>query len=200
MKNSKNVMDLDLHMTIATIGNMSYQWLNPMTTDNIRISGFCWIEKDKLYRRMPVYKSDELPLAVDQLANCCSGGQLCFQTDSTRIAIDAKFANSHTMYHMPPTGQLGFDCYVGECKKMQYAAIAKFDTKTKEYTVPLFQDIEKRVRTLTINFPLYNDSLESLKIGIEPAYNLCKIPSICNKCTRIFHCKTSFKRYGQVGY
>ena len=174
---TKKIHELDSNMAITPIGDKPYQWFDPMDTSAMRLTGFCWIEKDRVYRRLPVCDSGVLPLAVNHLANCCAGGQVCFQTDSTRIAIDAEFANSHTMYHMPPTGQLGFDCYVGDCGKMQFAATVKFEAKKQKYCLPLFENIEKKMRTLTINLPLYNDTLKSLKIGLEPDCQLIPSPA-----------------------
>lgn len=174
MNNRKNVEELDSNMLIHPLGDLDYTWLDPINTSEIKLSGFCWIEKDKLYRRMPKDGEISLPSSVDVLANCCTGGQMKFQTDSTGIAIDAKFANKHTMYHMPPTGQLGFDCYMGECGDMKFVGIIKFAADAQEYRLPIFENVEKMMRTITINFPLYNDSLNHLKIGIESGAKLIK--------------------------
>lgn len=164
----KNVQDLDSNMSLMAIGDTSYQWLDPIIIPEMRISGFSWLEKDHLYRRMPICQKGFLPVSVDALSNCCAGGQISFQTDSTRLAIEAKFAYPHTMCHMPPTGQLGFDCYLGKCGNKQFAATLLFDAKTEQYCLPLFENIDKQLRTFTINLPLYNGKLEFLRIGLEP--------------------------------
>lgn len=164
----KNIQELDSNMSMSSIGEQTYQWISPIKSDKMRLSGFCWLEKDQVYRRLPICGKGDLPEAVDALANCCAGGQVRFKTDSTRIAINAEFVDPHAMYHMPPTGQLGFDSYIGECGQMQFVATLNFDAKAKQYCVPLFEDIEKKMRTVTINFPLYNAPLLSLKIGLEP--------------------------------
>jgi hypothetical protein len=109
---------------------------------------------------------------VDSLANCCAGGQLSFRTDSPRIAVEAEFAHGHTMDHMPPTGQIGFDCYTGECGNMLYASTLRFDAKCKAYKVPLLGNLNHEMRQFTINFPLRNEKLLTLKIGIAPEAEL----------------------------
>ena len=174
MKNRLNLETLDSNMAITPLGDFDYQWFDPMNNDNVKLSGFYWNKKNKLYRRVPLNENNYLPAAIDSLADCCAGGQLRFVTNSTRIAIDAEFASEHTMYHMPPTGQLGFDCYIGECGEMQFAATLNFDAKANKYCLPLFENIEKEMRTFTINFPLYNSKLINLKIGIEPGAELTK--------------------------
>lgn len=205
MKDRMNVEELDSNMAITPLGDLDYQWFDPMDSDNVKLAGFYWSQlarckhtryksekedcfdaehqkinptcgakKDNLYRRMPINENNYLPAAVDSLADCCAGGQLRFITNSTRIAIDAEFANEHAMYHMTPAGQLGFDCYIGECGEMQFAATLNFDAKANKYCLPLFENIDKKMRTFTINFPLYNSKLQKLKIGIEPGSELTK--------------------------
>jgi hypothetical protein len=127
---------------------------------------------------MPVCKEGQLPEAVDVLADCCAGGQLRFITNSATIAIDAEFETSHTMDHMTPVGQLGFDCYTGECGNMLYAATSMFDAKSSAYIVPLFADIGREERIFTINFPLYNSPLKKLQIGFEPEATV--VPVTCS--------------------
>ncbi len=172
MTKIKDATILDENMHISTIGDLSYRWLDPLNCESIQILGFDWLETDKLYRRMPVCEPGYLPEAVDSLALCCSGGQLRFRTNSTRVAIDVEFAYSPTMDHMTATGQNGFDCYTGECGKMQYVTTARFEPKCAAYCVPLFTDIDQTERLFTINFPLYNGELKNLRIGIEPEATL----------------------------
>jgi lysophospholipase L1-like esterase len=177
MTKIKDATILDENMHISTIGDRSYRWLDPLNCEAIQILGFNWIETDKIYRRMPICKPGYLPEAVDSLALCCSGGQLKFRTNSTSLAIEAEFAHAPTMDHMPPTGQNGFDCYIGDCGSMQYATTARFDNKCSAYCVPFFTDIAQTERLFTINFPLYNGELKKLRIGIDPEATLSAPPT-----------------------
>ncbi len=164
----KDAIALDSNMKISSIENESYRWIDPLHCDEIKILGFNWIQTEMKYRRMPVCEPGYLPPGVDNLANCCAGGQLKFVTNSPRLAIDAEFAYSHSMDHMTPTGQMGFDCYTGKCGNMLYASTARFNIKDRAYTAPLFSGIEQKERLFTINFPLYNSELKKLFIGIAP--------------------------------
>jgi hypothetical protein len=51
MKNKKDIHELDPNMRISSIGEFSYKWYGPLNISEMRVSGFCWIEKDKVYRR-----------------------------------------------------------------------------------------------------------------------------------------------------
>jgi hypothetical protein len=153
-------------MRVESIGDVEYRWFDPISTDAMRIEGFCWLESDKKYRRMPVKTAAPLPASVDSLANCCAGGQIKFRTNTASLAIHAKFADPHGADHMPATCSMGFDCYEGECGAMRYLSTSRFSIAEKEYTFPLFANADKKERLITINTPLYNSALELLEIGI----------------------------------
>ena len=163
-----SVTDLDSNMRLKPLGDVPYQWFDPLAMTQMRISGFNWIQNDCEYRRMPVSPLEPLPTAVDSLANCCAGGQVCFITDSPRIAIHARFTAPHGTDHMPATCTLGFDCYEGTPGSMKYLSTARFTITQQEYTVPLFDRPEIKKRLITINMPLYNSVLEKFEIGLAP--------------------------------
>jgi hypothetical protein len=173
---NRSVTDLDPNMRLRSIGDVAYRWFDPIATDSIRISGFNWIENDSRYRRLPVDIGKSLPPAVDSLADCCAGGQLSFRTNSSRLAVHAKFASPHGADHMPATCTLGFDCYDGPCGAMKYLATSRFSIAENEYTVPFFETAEPVERLITINMPLYNSRLEFLEIGLEPGSLLAPPP------------------------
>ena len=174
---AKSVTDLDPNMRIESIGDIEYRWFDPISTDAMRIEGFCWLESDRKYRRMPVVTVVPLPASVDSLANCCAGGQIKFRTNAASIALHAKFAERHGADHMPATCTMGFDCYEGQCGEMRYLSTSRFSIAEKEYTVPLFANAEKKERLITINTPLYNSALECLEIGIPPDAILSPSPA-----------------------
>jgi hypothetical protein len=168
----KEAKDFDSAMRVSPIGDVSYRWIDPLYCAEMQILGFNWIEQDRVYRRMPADAAGILPEAVNELSNCCAGGQLKFVTDSSRVAIDAEFEYPHSMDNMSPIGQTGFDCYTGECGSMRFAATLRFDCKKSSYRAPVFSDISRERRLLTINLPLYNGALSRLKVGIEPGAEL----------------------------
>ena len=87
-------------------------WYSPKDGP-FHIAGFPWLQQDGVYRRLPVKPEHTLPPAVDELADCTAGGQIRFQTDSSRLSVKVRLTGTADMNHMPATGQCGFDCYIG---------------------------------------------------------------------------------------
>jgi hypothetical protein len=88
-------------------------WLDPRKAP-FQLSGFEWIGEDYVYRRLPVRPAWEIRDAVDQLANHTAGGQMRFRSNSKKIFIRVELREKSGMYHMPATGQSGFDLYIKE--------------------------------------------------------------------------------------
>jgi lysophospholipase L1-like esterase len=140
-------------------------WFDPMT-EPFQLIGFEWIKNDGVFRRLPLYPNWEIPEAVDDLANQTAGGQLRFRTNSNKIFLNVKLSNGSNMYHMPPTGQSGFDLYVEDKGEQRYKQTSRFDHGAKEYGAVFDVGNENRFQAFTINFPLYN-AVDALSIGIE---------------------------------
>ncbi|MFT6242095.1 MAG: hypothetical protein ACJAQT_004198 [Akkermansiaceae bacterium] len=113
---------------------------------------------------MPVNPEWPIRPAVNRLANSTAGGQIQFQSDSAKVLVRVKLRQSSGMYHMPVTGQSGFDLYLGKAGEQRYAATTKFDAGAKDYEVTLFTG-SKSNRHFTLNFPLYN-GVDSVEIGV----------------------------------
>jgi hypothetical protein len=132
-----------------------------------RLAGFAWFEKDGVYRRMPVDPQWPLSEAVDNLANCTSGGQVQFRTNSRKVSVRVQLAAKSSMDHMPQTGAAGFDCYVGPPGQQRYVSTTRFGWGSDSYTCPMFDLPERRMRNVTLNFPLYQ-GVKDVQIGLEP--------------------------------
>ena len=141
-------------------------WRSPRE-EPFRISGFAWFHADGKYRRLPVAPSHPIRPEVDALANCTAGGQIRFRTDSTCLALRVELSAPAGMYHMPATGQCGFDCYIGEPGSQRYAATTRYDHKEKAYECVLLRFPKREMRTVTLNFPLYQ-GVEQVEIGLDP--------------------------------
>ena len=128
--------------------------------------GFEWFEKDSVYRRLPVNPDWELTKAVDGLANHTAGGQVRFSTNSKKILVKVEIAGRSNMYHMPATGQSGFDLYVRDFGVQRYYKTTRFPHDSIKYQYELYDSEESKFHDFTINFPLYN-GVKSLQIGIE---------------------------------
>lgn len=162
---SVDAVKLDRNMTVEAVRDDSLKWLSPLERP-FHLAGFAWFGQERKYRRLPSSPADTLPPAVDTLANCTAGGQIRFRTDSSRLSIRVKLAGPGNMYHMPATGQCGFDCYLGEPGAQRYLSTTRFDHNKPEYEVPLFDWKEKRSFHVTLNFPLYQ-AVEEVWIGID---------------------------------
>ncbi len=151
-------------------------WFDPRD-DSFDLMGFEWIKKDSVYRRLPVHPDWEIRDAVDQLANHTAGGQVRFSTDSRKILIKVRLREKSDMYHMPATGQSGFDLYLQDGMNKKYVKTTRFPHDTIQYQVELFNVKEREMRSFIINFPLYN-GVNSVLIGIEENARIKKPPPL----------------------
>jgi lysophospholipase L1-like esterase len=140
-------------------------WLNPHE-EPLSLVGFEWVNQDSVYRRLPVHPKWEISSGVDGLANMTAGGQIRFSTNSRRILVRVELMNKSGMYHMPATGQSGFDLYMDEEGVQRYVRTTRFPHDTLSYQAELFSTDENRLRTFTLNFPLYN-GVNSLQVGFD---------------------------------
>lgn len=158
-----DIEKLDPNMTLEKADSKGIAWFDPRAVP-FRLVGFPWIAEDQVYRRLPVKPQWPIRVAVDSLANSTAGGQVQFQSDSAKILLRVKLRQASGMYHMPATGQSGFDLYVGGPLKQRYFGTSRFNAKAKDYEVTLFSG-SKEGRHFTLNFPLYN-GVESVEIGV----------------------------------
>jgi lysophospholipase L1-like esterase len=168
--NRVDALKLDPNMRLEQNEQSGLKWLSPKEQP-FRISGFPWFPQDNIYRRLPAQPNYELPAAVDSLANSTAGGQIAFTTDSPRLALRVELAGEAGMYHMPATGQCGFDVYLGEPGDQQYYGTTRFDHSKSSYEAALYDEPVRQLRHVTLNFPLYQ-GVNEVSIGIEPGCSI----------------------------
>ncbi len=156
---------LDPNMTLNKPDADGIIWLDPRK-EPFKLSGFEWIQEDDVYRRLPVRPDWEIRDAVDQLANHTAGGQIRFRSNTKKILIRVELREKSGMYHMPATGQSGFDLYLKEGEVQRYVRTTRFPADTIRYQVELLNSDQKQMRDFTLNFPLYN-GVNSVLVGIE---------------------------------
>lgn len=169
-----NAAQLDANMQIESSKD-ELQWHSPLERP-FQIAGFGWLEAERRYRRLPAKPAWNLPHAVDQLANCTSGGQIRFVTDSASLSLKVKLTGAADMYHMPATGQCGFDCYIGGPGEQVYYGSTKYNHRLTEYESVLFTDLTKENRVVTLNFPLYQ-GVDEVWIGLDPDAEIAEPPA-----------------------
>jgi lysophospholipase L1-like esterase len=141
-------------------------WFDPREAP-FELAGFAWIVNDNIYRRLPLVPEWDIRAEVDNLANHTAGGQIRFKTDSRKIWVKAVLRGPSGMYHMPATGQSGFDLYQRQGKNFRYIKTARFSPDTTAYESEMFSQEDKNMHQFILNFPLYN-GVNVVEVGLEP--------------------------------
>lgn len=156
---------LDPNMKIENGTTDGLTWYSPLK-EPFRISGLAWFEEERIYRRLPVSPSYNIPTPVDNLANCTSGGQIHFRTNSRNISVRIRLAGGSSMYHMPATGECGMDAYFGGPGHWLFAGTASFKSGEPEYESRLFLCDSSEWRSFILNMPLYK-GVKEIEIGLD---------------------------------
>lgn len=114
------------------------------------------------YRRMPGDVAKNITRGIDALHTNTAGGRVRFKTDSQYIAIHAKMDGLIKMSHFALTGSVGFDLYVNN--KYEKTFVPPFDIEDGFESIVEF--IDKELREITINFPLYS-GVNDLYVGLQ---------------------------------
>ena len=139
----------------------------------------------------------EIRDAVDQLANHTAGGQIRFNSDCNRILVKVELREKSGMYHMPATGQSGFDLYVKEGGSQRYFRTTRFSADSIRYQAELFTSDDKKMRTFTLNFPLYN-GVNSVWVGVNQG-SIVEAPPAFMRAGKVVVYGTSITQGGCVG-
>lgn len=118
--------------------------------------------KNGKFRRMNEDVAKSVSDGVYWLHSNTAGGRVKFKTDSKYVAIYTKMSNVGKMPHFALTGSSGFDLYVSE--KYYASFVPPFDITDGYEGVIDFKN--KKMREITINFPLYSD-VNELYIGLS---------------------------------
>lgn len=156
-------VELEVAMTDST--QLALQWHSPKDPP-FHLAGFAWFDKERIYRRLPVNPAHPVRPEVDSLANSTAGGQIRFQTDSPRLWLRVNLKGPGTMDHMPATGQCGFDCYLGSPGQQRYRSTTRFDHTKNEYECALFENASREMRSVTLNYPLYQ-GVDEVLVGLD---------------------------------
>ena len=114
------------------------------------------------FRRMPESVAKSVSEGVHWLHSNTAGGRVKFKTDSKYVAIHTKMSHIGKMPHFALTGSSGFDLYISE--KYRASFVPPFDLNDGyEGVIELGS---RKMREITINFPLYSD-VNELYIGLS---------------------------------
>jgi len=181
----KKLYQLDENMRLINGGKGAVAWHTPRKPP-FQIVGFPWFDREGIYRRLPKIPAFPIREPVDRLADCTAGGQIRFRTNSPILQLSVKLAGPADMYHMPATGQCGFDCYIGGPGKMKYASTARFDSEATQYEAVFFEELDEEMREVTIHFPLYQ-GVEEVWIGVAGGAKLAAPEPFANEGKLLFY-------------
>jgi hypothetical protein len=187
---------LDPNMALQKADSDGIVWLDPRE-EPFELAGFEWIKEDTVYRRLPLNPSWEIRSAVDGLANHTAGGQIRFSSDSKRVFVKVELRERSGMYHMPATGQSGFDLYIFDGEEHKYWKTTRFPHDSIRYKAELYNGIDAQSRVFTLNFPLYN-GVNSVLIGLEEG-SMLEEPPPFKRPGKIVVYGTSITQGGCVG-
>ncbi len=114
------------------------------------------------YRRMPEKVAQSVSEGVSYLHSDTSGGRVRFVTDSSYVAISVEMHGAGMRPHFALTGSAGFDLYCDNSYVKTFIPPCNME-KGYESVIELG---EKKLRNLTINFPLYGKVLK-MYIGVS---------------------------------
>ena len=123
---------------------------------------------DEPYRRLPHLEG--VNGGVNWLSYNTAGIRVRFTTDSPFIAIRVLIDGACHMGHMTLTGSCGFDMYEFNNGREKYLKtfVPWTGITDGRDSFECFADLsQKKMRSLTLNFPLYN-RVKKLEIGIAP--------------------------------
>lgn len=135
------------------------------------------------FRRLPEEFSGSISPALDILSQYPSGGRCRFLTDSAYVAIRADQHIHREKYgaHMTFLGAAGFDLYIRQDDGYTYGGSLIPPTDRKDGFEAILSFPDRKLRDITLNFPLY-DHLQGLYLGLQqdavflppPAYSVEK--------------------------
>src|SRR5690625_586209 len=187
------VTDLDENMNINALTISEMKWYDPKQLP-FQVNGFAWFEMEEKYRRLPNRPKEPISEQVDHLADCTSGGQIRFQTNSTKLAIRVKLKDKANLNHMSALSQCGFDCYIGKPGKQQFYNGTLYDHSQNFYEILLFERENNCIVNITLNFPLYQ-GVEQVQIGLDQSAQVIS-PLKHNRLHKIIFYGTSITQGG----
>lgn len=131
-------------------------------TDEAPFKIYGIFKENGTYRRLPEDIARNISDGVYLLHSHNAGGRVRFVTDSQYIVIYAKMSVVSKMPHFALTGSAGFDLYADNYYVKTF--VPPFDIKDGYESIIEFTD--KKIREITINYPLYS-SVSELYIGLE---------------------------------
>ena len=147
-----NVAQIDRNFAVQTSLDLDDVKFYNIQDEPFTVYGVFW--ENGCYRRLPEKVAQTVSEGVAHACKMTSGGRIKFKTNSSYIAIQAKFSAVGKMAQFALTGSAGFDLYVGKKEEYQGVFIPPRDVTDFFESVIRFPD--SRMREISINFPLFS--------------------------------------------
>lgn len=140
------------------------------------------------YVRLPKAVRSRVSDGVDVLGSNTAGGRVRFCTDSPYIILRSKLPSVCKMSHMAYSGIMGMDMYE-ECdgvEKYTYTLVPQGGVESTREIFGVRDFPDRRMRTITLNLPLYND-LSELHIGVASDASVTRAPDYKQECPIVYY-------------
>ncbi len=163
---SKDISQVDKNLAVAAEINAPDCIFQSVKETPFELYGLYNAKGEDVFRRLPEDVARATSEGVTTLHTHTAGGRVRFSTDSEYVAIRASVPSVTHFAHMPLTGVAGFDMYVSRDGHDIFAKtfVPPYGMTDGYASIHHFGD--KKMREITINFPLYNP-VNELYVGIQ---------------------------------
>ena len=177
----KNISEIDSNFKVGTQINRDDITFYNCRNEKFDVYGI--FHEGECFHRLPEAVAESVSDKVQILGKNTAGGRVRFKTDSKCIAISAIYYEVYKMPHFAFTGSVGFDMYADNFYVKTFIPPANVDLDGYESS---FDFDDKKMRDITINFPLYS-SVKEVYIGLDSDAVIEKSPSYVNEKPVVFY-------------
>lgn len=167
----ESYINLDKNMVVEkTVGNIDVVWRD-VRKEPFVIHGFHEPKSEPYFHRVPFDVAEETSENVARLERESVGGRVRFSTDSSYIAIRAKFKVVGRSSHINLLSSAGFDLYTDGEFGSRFIKEFRMPYDMVDYYENVIRLEAGIMRTFTINFPVHS-VVETLEVGLDPQARL----------------------------
>ena len=160
----KSVSDIDKNLKVEVCSDGDGTVYRNITSEPFRVYGL--IRECGRWTRMPDSVAEAVSPDVRTLALHTAGGRVRFRTDSNAVSVRVTTPAGAPMSHMAWCGQAGFDIYIGDGGAERYVkTLIPPITAEEGYSASAVISEDSRMKTVTLNFPLYH-AVNDVYIGL----------------------------------
>ncbi len=170
-----SIEEIDENLKISGVSNRERLQFFDIREEPFRVYGLYDCKNQSAFVRMPQNVAKAVSSGVESLSRNTAGGRVRFRTDSDVVVLHAVMPYVCRFSHMPMTGSAGFDLYVDD----PVSGVSRY---WRTFTPPRdmidgyeseIRFFSKKMRYITIHFPLYSD-VKDVLIGIDRTAELGK--------------------------